>query len=141
MIIGNVFRRMADFLAKEETDAAIIASYTPEEAREALRRTRDRFCPPAIDGKPRMMFRQHRGPLDRSMETLAELEPTMDALREHILSFSGNMPELVGGPELVVTVLIDQPDFRIGWEKTYIVAAEGWGVIGMTDMMPTQEGR
>lgn len=86
-----------------------------------------------------MKFREHRGSLDDSMATCVEIEPTYEALKEHLKKILSYWPL----PEpLVLEIKRYGYDNRIQWES-YIVKLEGWGVVGFTNQMPTsltQEG-
>lgn len=81
----------------------------------------------------KMKFREHRGSLDDSMATCVELDPTYDALKEHLKAILAYWP-LPEHLELLI-----KPygyDDRIQW-TSFIVYMEGWGVVGFTNQMPT----
>ena len=82
-----------------------------------------------------MRIRAHRGGLDESMATVAEIEPTAQAVADHITTAW----KLLLGPGKTITPEIvkvgkygDGIDTRIGWD-TYIITVDGHGVFGMTD--------
>lgn len=79
-----------------------------------------------------MLFREHRGSLDETMETVVELDPTLEALIAHIGKLF--MEEDLH-PISKIEVKYYGYDARIGWE-TYIVTSKGWGVIGFTNQLP-----
>lgn len=35
--------------------------------------------------------------------------------------------------QLHIELYVDRPDTRLGWDKTYIVSINGYGIIGFTD--------
>ena len=75
-----------------------------------------------------MKFREHRGHLYDSMQTLVEVADRK-ALVEHINKL------YQGYPPVTEETLRIEPygrDDRINWD-TYIVTLPGYGVIGMTD--------
>jgi hypothetical protein len=76
-----------------------------------------------------MKVREHRGSLDESMTTVAEIEPTRSALLAHIKT------RLHWPVHLSVDDLVLKPglyDARIDW-NTHVLAIRGYGVFGMTD--------
>lgn len=79
-----------------------------------------------------MKFREHRGSLDTSMETLVELEPTVDALVNHLNSKNYMFTFKAEDLRLKFT----GSDRRIGWNESWYVYFEGFGVIGMSDCAP-----
>ena len=76
-----------------------------------------------------MRFRSHAGDLADSMKTVVELEPTTEALREHLRL----KPWLNAELPIKVEPYYMQPDERIGWPHTYIVTVDGFGAVGFTD--------
>ena len=85
-----------------------------------------------------MKFRKHRGGLCESMETTVEIEPTMDALVEHLRVWTRlcgfySEEEIVAGisPE-TLHVKAYGYDKRIDWD-TYIVHSDAMGVFGFTN--------
>lgn len=82
-----------------------------------------------------MKFREHRGNLEESMEAVVELEPTGQAIIDHI----NKLRALVDAPP-ISAIEIDAYGFdaRIGWE-TFSVRLPGGGVLGFTDEMPGKE--
>lgn len=82
-----------------------------------------------------MKFREHRGSLADSMETVIEIPATKAALKEAInnalLPYEAQFTE--------EQILIDRLTFdeRTGWD-THIVYAKGYGVFGFTDEMPAE---
>jgi hypothetical protein len=98
---------------------------------------------------PRIRFRFHRGSLADSMAT--------ERFIYDDLSFRKAVEEFVrGGPcagppnlELIERTHVkpygDGPDTRVGWERTYIVTVDGFGVVGFcdgtTDQLPMWGGR
>lgn len=84
-----------------------------------------------------MRYRPHRGTLADAMAECVELPSTMEALRAHI---AGQNYGWLDPDTIEVQPYSDRPDYRIGWERTYIVMAT-WrdGVrlpVGFTDAMP-----
>lgn len=77
-----------------------------------------------------MKFREHRGGLNESMQTVVEL-PDRAALVAYVDKLL--QPFYV---ESVAERLLIEPygrDPRIGWEQLYIVKLPGYGVVGFTD--------
>lgn len=79
-----------------------------------------------------MKFREHRGSLDASMETIVELEPTVDALVNH-LNATCSMFEFKAED---LRLKFTGSDRRIAWNESWYVYFEGFGVIGMSDCAP-----
>lgn len=84
-----------------------------------------------------MRFREHRGQLADSMETLVTVEDRAE-LVEHckklLEPYSGWVDFWkIRTDELEIKPYMDRPDTRIGWDKTYIVTIPGYGVMGFTD--------
>ena len=81
-----------------------------------------------------MKLREHRGSLAESMETLVELE-NRDALVRYYQERHALDGLEFGPADIKVELYIDRLDARTGWEKTYIVIIEGYGVVGFTDAL------
>ena len=79
-----------------------------------------------------MKFREHRGGLAESMETLVELPSTVEALVNH-LNDKCKMFEFKAED---LRLKYTGPDRRIGWGQSWYVYFEGFGVIGMADEAP-----
>jgi len=80
-----------------------------------------------------LKIRAHRGGLARSMATVAEIEPTAQAVADHITSaWAWSLDGKTVSPDSVkVEKYGTGIDTRIGWD-TYIVTVDG-SVFGMTD--------
>jgi hypothetical protein len=78
--------------------------------------------------------REHRGGYKESMSTVAEIEPTMAAIKAHIKQ---SLPTLndVRFKWIRIEPYGPNPDQRNGWD-THIVTITGYGVWGFTDGMP-----
>jgi hypothetical protein len=77
--------------------------------------------------------REHRGSLEDSMKTSAVVadRAALTALMGDSFAY---FPTFVLDPEKVkVSPYFLSPDQRIGWDVTYIVEIEGYGVWGFTD--------
>lgn len=75
-------------------------------------------------------YRDHRGSLAESMETMRTVSTRDDLiayLREDLGKWSFTFPDDA------VHIEPYYPDNRIGWEKSYIVTVENFGVVGYTD--------
>lgn len=85
-----------------------------------------------------MRFREHRGSLADSMETMVELAPTMDALIAHLQAIATPWPTFppINRHTVTVTEHTPKPDNRIGWPETRYVVLQGYGVLGMVDCRP-----
>lgn len=78
-----------------------------------------------------MKFRQHRGGLAESMETVVELNT-----KEEFGTYMRNLvKDLLDLDECTLTVTEYTYDARIGW-NTFLISVEGHGPIGMTDSIP-----
>lgn len=77
-----------------------------------------------------MKIREHRGSLDDSLQTVAEIEPTREAVAEHVARALSAF--LVPVTPAMIQVTEYSKDDRIGWD-TYIVTVDGYGVFGFTD--------
>lgn len=92
------------------------AKISDVEAKEAIQPTR---------------FREHRGSITDSKETEVVIN-NREELVAHCKSIIGETFDF--DPEkLKVEPYYDQPDSRIGWNRTYIVSIDGYGVVGFTD--------
>lgn len=69
-----------------------------------------------------MKIRRQRGSLAESMETLAEIEPTLACVRQYLKA--GKVFGYVSSSPVKVVLYTDRPDSRIGWDKTYIVLVD-----------------
>ncbi|MFZ2509085.1 MAG: hypothetical protein WAW79_11515 [Steroidobacteraceae bacterium] len=78
-----------------------------------------------------MQFREHRGSLDNSMETVVELADHA-ALMDHLRALAKPWPTFPPINEKTVSVVPYCRDERIGWD-THIVRLVGYGVLGYTD--------
>jgi hypothetical protein len=77
-------------------------------------------------------FREHNGSLSKSMATCVPCT-SMDELKiivQKILKPYLFKYDMEG---LSLELYWDYPDDRIGWEKTYLVYLQGYGVVGFTD--------
>ena len=79
-----------------------------------------------------MKFREHRGSLAESMDTVVELEGRNALLRhcqELLAPYQFNFePEA-----LKVEPYSREPDTRIDWDQTYVVKIDDYGVMGFTN--------
>ncbi len=78
-----------------------------------------------------MKYREHRGGLSESMETVVEVSDR-EALLEHIRKVAQAWPTF---PPVTTETVHIRPygwDERIGWD-THIVTLDGYGVLGFTD--------
>lgn len=66
-----------------------------------------------------MKIRQHRGSFADSMATVAEIEPTMQAIRDHIAKVEPDRP--LG----FITVTSTGVDKRCGWDTQLIELTDG----------------
>jgi hypothetical protein len=83
-----------------------------------------------------MKFREHRGHLTDSMKTLVEIKDR-DALVNHLRYVFREFDAPLDFSLIRIEPYFMEPDVRIGWDHTYIVALPGYGVLGFTDEMPT----
>lgn len=76
-----------------------------------------------------MLFREHRGLLCNSMETVVEVNTFNDLVEhiKHLLSYY-----YIEVDAKYISLRYQCYDDRIGWD-TYIVYLEGYGVIGQTN--------
>src|SRR4029077_19828629 len=73
------------------------------------------------------LFRQHRGTLRESMETVADIADASELLALARSLFPGKWED---------AALMQEPygdDTRIGWKQTQIVSIEGRGVLGISN--------
>lgn len=86
-----------------------------------------------------MKFREHRGHLADSLETLVELPATRDALIEHLRKVFEPWPMAPMPMTWNTKVLEYWPrlDERTQWPNTWLVVLDGYGVVGYTDEEPT----
>ena len=86
-----------------------------------------------------MKFREHRGGLRESMRTCVELEPTLTALRAHLVRLS-ERGYWFDGNTADVQEYFNMPDDRTAWPQTCIVIVTwrmgGRMPIGYTDRFP-----
>jgi hypothetical protein len=88
-----------------------------------------------------MKYRDHRGGLSESMETMVDLAATREALIGHLAQtwpFSCGLADLDADRLERVTVerYHTGGDSRIGWPEVWIVVLPGFGVLGFTDGEP-----
>lgn len=106
----------------------------PQRARHSLRADRA--------GYAAVKFREHRGSINDSLETLVELADR-PALVEHIrkaLIEPLNIPGLDRAVDhLLVTSYYPRYDHRTEWPATYIVTVPGLGPVGYTDQPVRKE--
>ena len=90
-----------------------------------------------------MKFRQHRGGLAESMETVVEIK-NRDELVGYLRGILWQWPTAppVSDETIEVRPYADGGgDDRIGWKKVYIVTLKDYGVLGWTDgPAPTKAG-
>lgn len=82
-----------------------------------------------------MRFREHRGTIEDSLDTLVEL-PDRDALVKHLITIWGELLKLspaIDFGKVVVSPYRKSYDHRSDWAQTYIVAVPGVGPVGYTD--------
>lgn len=80
-----------------------------------------------------MKFRQHRGSLADSMDTLTLL-PDRAALIVHCRWLLA--PFNVSFRDDQLSIVAYSADPRIGWDPQSVVLIDGYGLIGMTDTPP-----
>jgi hypothetical protein len=78
------------------------------------------------------LFREHRGGLDEAMATLFEFDNRQQLLK-HIRWLLDQHSFQFADSDLRIDLYQREPDRRIGWEHTYIVTIEGYGVMGFTN--------
>lgn len=81
-----------------------------------------------------MKIREHRGLLADAMSTCKEIEPTMKAVIDQVLS---SLPCFLHIKPEDIHVKPYGYDKRIEWD-THIVIVDGYGVYGFTDGMPSE---
>lgn len=79
-----------------------------------------------------MKFREHKGSLADSMETLVEL-PDRAALIARLAALLRPYRFKVTDKIVKIELYTPRPDNRIGWARTYLITVKGYGVIGMAD--------
>lgn len=82
-------------------------------------------------------FREHRGGLDESMETQVTLEDGR-ALVIHCQKLLRPYSFEFEPVDLTVRLYSARPDTRIGWNRTYVVHIQRYGVMGFTDTYLTR---
>jgi hypothetical protein len=90
-----------------------------------------------------MRFREHRGSLSDSLDTMVEIDATIAAIVRHVnrrlAGFDDVRPGFKAGPgDVRVNAYYMEPDRRTGWAKTYIVVVDGYGPFGFCDQAVTQ---
>jgi hypothetical protein len=91
-----------------------------------------------------MLFREHREYLEDSMETLFRYDNHAQLI-DHLQSFDDFQRRRSDGSivnlpvKITIKLYSDEPDKRIGWNKTYIVEDKE-GVIGFTDSPYVEDG-
>lgn len=78
-----------------------------------------------------MKIREHRELLSDSMNTIAEIAPTIEAVAKFIRERLKDFPGVQIAPSLIHVKHYTYDD-RIKWD-TYIVTLDGYGVFGFTD--------
>lgn len=73
-----------------------------------------------------MLFREHRGGLAESMETVVEVSD-IDEMKKHICERFGVSQEAISFDDKVVF------DDRINWHTQYVIVDKSW-VCGMADL-------
>ena len=81
-----------------------------------------------------MKIREHRGLLADAMATCKEIEPTMAAVIDQVLS---SLPCFLHIKPEDIHIEPYGYDKRIGWD-THVVIVDGYGVYGFTDGMPSE---
>jgi hypothetical protein len=76
-----------------------------------------------------MKFREHKGNLAESMETLVEFQDKQ-ALVAHLRYLLRPFNFHVASKDVAARLYSTSGDKRIGWEKVYVVTIHGYGVIG-----------
>lgn len=79
-----------------------------------------------------MKFREHRGHLADSMETLVEIADRAE-LVAHLSKILWPYSFPVKDEDIEVKKYFPRADPRCGWQQTYIVVLAGYGPIGYTD--------
>jgi hypothetical protein len=83
-----------------------------------------------------MRVREHRGnSLEESLATMVNIEPTSEALTEHINSVLAKYEFRTQPESITVTMLMDEPDHRTGWERTCAISVDGYGFFGFCDQL------
>jgi hypothetical protein len=79
-----------------------------------------------------MKFREHRGNLAESMETMVEFQDKQ-ALVAHLRYLLRPFNFRVEDKDVAARLYSTSGDQRIGWEKVYVVTVHGYGVVGFSD--------
>lgn len=82
-----------------------------------------------------VQFREHKGSLSDSMKTLKTFN-TLDELRLHVMEIMRTYGASISASSIVIEPYSDQPDDRIGWQRTFVVNVVGGdtqGVVGFTN--------
>lgn len=79
-----------------------------------------------------MRFREHRGGLAESMDTLIEVD-SKRALVAHIQGLLAPYRVIVTDGDVSAALYGSSGDARIGWARVYVVTVRGYGVIGFSD--------
>lgn len=79
-----------------------------------------------------MRFREHRGGLAESMETMVVVDGKK-GLVAHIQKLLKPYSVAVADSDVAASLYGSSGDQRIGWEKVYVVTVKGYGVIGFSD--------
>lgn len=77
-------------------------------------------------------FREHRGSLVESMNTVVEIVD-LDALLKHLHKLAEPWPTFPAITRETVELSLYARDERNGWYDTYIVVLKGYGVLGFTN--------
>lgn len=85
-----------------------------------------------------MKFREHRGSLSASLETMVDLDNSKEALVAHIISIFSKVEDVpIDIREDDVYVEYYGTDDRLEeFAATYIVTVRGYGVVGFVNVMP-----
>jgi hypothetical protein len=80
-----------------------------------------------------MRLREHRGSLDDSMATMVTIASTIEALTAQINTVLAPYVFVAQPEQVQVKEFSSHRDERIGWEKTFVVTVDGYGVFGFCD--------
>ena len=81
----------------------------------------------------KVLFRPHRGSLKEAMEGVREVSSVKDIVYGLGLQYCEYLSERYVISDVLVELYDERPDDRIGWDKTYIVRIDGYGVLGFTN--------
>lgn len=85
-----------------------------------------------------MLFREHKGSLDESLKTEIRFYSTSKAM---LVEYINGLLAMYGHQEFkaedVIVEFYCKDDRLPSYKDTYIVRAEGYGVLGFTNAMPT----